>query len=377
MTATMAMYLIVFLGLFLFAILLPYGKILPIYNNHISSRKDSADFHWNLKTALVLLSIGLIAGFRDTGMGTDYAGYIDFYEYLLNHKVFMTGPLIGSEIGWNYANLWIARLGIPYELFFGLVTAITWFFFIKGSYRFQYLLPLMFFFVISTGFFFWTLSGLRQSITIMLFFFSIRYILERNIYMYMITIGIGSLFHISILMMIPIYFLNKIKINRAIALFLFLISIAFIGNNLFILVSDTLMLYLGQLGHLSVYAHYLEQDKMLEMVESTGTNLGFILKSIFTIWIIFKSKKILKIHNDLNIYYLLFIIYAILNNLFFGMELIARVLNYFYMCFPIVAASVIYFSNTKIEKIVAFVFLCAFTLLYIVTTYKFVHNALS
>ena len=71
----------------------------------------------------------------------------------------------------------------------------------------------MFIFV-AFNFFGNTLSYLRQSLAIAIFLFAIRYIKEKRIVPYMLLVLLAASFHNSLLLMIPIYFLAQIPVNR-------------------------------------------------------------------------------------------------------------------------------------------------------------------
>ena len=229
----------------------------------------------------------------------------------------------------------------------------------------------MFFFVLSTGFFFWTLSGLRQSISIMIFFYAIKFLKENNLFRYVISITFASFFHISIILMLPYYFLRNLKYNRNVSIALFVISLGYVGENLFIPIVENALLSLGSTDYLLSYIGYLEEVEKMEIVEKTGTNLGFLLTAIFTIFILLRGEKTLQWYPEFNIYYVLFVFYAILNNIFFGVGVISRLFLYCYICFPVVAAIHTYSSRSIFEKLVSLSFLLAFGLFYLVTAYKF------
>ena len=363
-------YFYFLLALLVISTALPRGKIIHLKASPFQMNSNVL-FRWNSRLIFILFLIGLFAGLRDKALGIDYSGYVEFYEYIVEHQTFMPGPLIGVEFGWNYLNLFFGKLGLPTGIFFGIVTAITWAFFIKGSFRFQHLLPLMFFFSLVTGFFFWTLSGLRQSIAIMIYFYAIKFIIEKNLFKYVVTVLLASMFHVSILLMLPMYILKNIKYNRNVGTLLFLVSLGFIGSNLFVFLADIILTAFGHIEFLKFYTHYLEDPERLQATENHGSNLGFLLKTVFSGFILFRCKKILSKHSELNIYYVFFAFYAILNNLFFSIELVHRFLNYFYVCFPIVAAAHVYYSANKFEKLASILFLSVFSLQYLVTTYKY------
>ena len=351
-------------NLLLFTIvLLPAGRLIA-KNNINTLKSERVGFKWNIRLALVLLAIIIVAGLRESYVGTDYSGYLDYYNYILEHG--KRSPFFkNNEMGWEYLNFIFAKAGILPEVFFGLIAGLIWFFFIMGSYKFQYLLPLMFFFIFTNGFFFWTLSGLRQSITIMMFFYAIKYIIEQRPLHYAIIIFSASLFHLSALIMLPVYFLGKIRFNQKIVFILFVSSLLLMGNEWFAVQIKSLIIFIAEkLDMLSIYLAYLESEKFALNNERLGSGLGVFLRIITALYILYKSKSILKKQPTLTIYFVLFFIGSILSNIFFSNEMIGRVLNYFNVCFAIVVASSIYYSTKKLEKIIALSLMIVYLLLY-------------
>ncbi|MCP4182021.1 MAG: EpsG family protein [Hyphomicrobiales bacterium] len=371
----MSLYFLAYLALLIAGLMLPQGKIFVGDNRHLKLYRTTG-FKWEPQTVILLVIIGLLAGFRGLEIGIDYRGYYEFYQYTYTYGRFWLDRLLGSEIGWHYINLLASHAGLPGGVFFGILSAVTWYFFIKGSYRYQYLLPLMLFFVISVGFLFWTWSGIRQSIAIMMFFFSIKYIIEKNPINYLALIALGSLFHLSISIMAPVYFVSYIKYKKKIALIAYIISLGFTGFFSLSILIEPLANLFSQIAYLKPYLRLLSMERFQEAREVTGTNLGFLLKAIFTIWIILQSDKITKDHKEFEIYIILYLAYAVLANVFFSLELVGRAINYFFICFPIVAAATIRVSTGKLEQQVSLAFLSAFFVLYLVTTYKLLSNAL-
>lgn len=362
----MLMYLS-FSLLFIVSFMISNGKII---NQNAIVRVPNQFFKWDLKLILILFLISIISAFRETNIGTDYHNYIDFYNFIYNNGSF-SNILKRNEIGWDYINYFFAVNNVPYQLFFGFISFSIYYFFIKGSYKYQYLLPLMFFFLFSSGFFYWTLSGLRQSVAIMIFFFSIKYIIEEKLYKYIIAIILASLFHTSALIMLPIYFLRYIKFNQKIVFILFTISLIFIGNTFFLELIDKYIFLLGnKIEFLNKYMQYIESSKIAINDDRSSTGLGVLIKIITTYYIIYKSKFIINKFPEFNIYFLLFIISAISSNIFYSIELIARVMNYFYVTFPIVIAASFYYTEKTIEKYINLVFLSINLILFLLITYK-------
>lgn len=358
-----------FISTFLtYYILLFIIVIFPDGNFNITKKRKIVEndipFTWNWKLYFILISIIFVAGIRDASVGTDYSGYLDYYQYILDYN--MPNPRYKTnEMGWEFINLFFAKLDVPAGIFFGLVAGFIWFFYIKGSYKYQFLLPLMLYFVYTSGYFLWTMSGLRQSIAIMIFFYSIKFIIERKPLHYFGYILLASMFHSSVIIMIPAYYLIKIGFNKKTILILYTLSLFLIGNT-WLLTQITSLMYtvIASTSAFSAYDIYTESEKIGYNAEATSSGLGVILKIITTYYIIYMSDKVFKVHNELKIYYVLFIIAAISSNVFFSIELIGRLLAYFNISFSLVLASSLYFSQTKKEKLVAMFLIISYFLVF-------------
>jgi len=347
--------------LFLVVFLTP-GKL----NNKsaVLLKKETNGFLWNTRLVIVLLSFMVIAGMRESYVGTDYHHYLDFYNYILDHG-YIGSHFKSKEIGWDYLNLWFGSFNIPAGIFFGFVAGIMWYFFIMGSYRYQFLLPLMLFFIISSGYMFWTFSGLRQSIAIMIFFYSIRFIIEKQLLYYVGFVLIASLFHSSAIMLLPLYLLRNIKFNQRFTFILYILSIFLIGNDWFLTQVSNLITILGsKFNFIENYIFYLETSTFSVNAERTSSGLGVILKILTTLYILYKSKLVLKKQPKLTIYFILFFIGSIFSNVFFSIEILGRVLNYFNICFAIVIASTVYYSTKKYERMMMILLIMVYFLLF-------------
>ncbi|WP_415407161.1 EpsG family protein [Sulfurovum sp. CS9] len=354
--------------LLLLMVFLPAGKIIN-HKSIVSLKSETDSFRWNKRLAFIILAVATVAGMRESFVGTDYHSYLDFYNNILDYGSFPNYSL-GREIGWNYLNLWFGKLGVPSGIFFGFVAGLTWYFFIKGSYKFQFLLPLMFFFFM-VHYFFWTMSGLRQSIAIVIFFYSIKFIIERNPIYYISSILIASLFHLSVLIMLPIYLLSKIKFNRKLFFILYVLSIFFIGNEWFLNQMSQLIVFISsKVEVLSSYLFYLDSDSFTAQEKRTSSGLGIILTIITVFFILYKSEEVLKKQPKLTIYFVLFFIAVILNNIFLSVEVIGRALTYLMICFPIVMASTVYYSTKKYERMVVILLIIAYFMIFNVQIYR-------
>lgn len=322
------------------------------------------DFNWSRSSIFILLIMAVFAGIREVNEGIDYQNYLEFYNYIDYHGEF-SKYLKRNEIGWDYLNYIFAKIGIPAELFFGFIAGLMWYFFIKGSYKFYFLLPLMLFFILTTGNYFSTYNTIRQFLAVMIFFYSIKFIIEQEFIKYIFWIVFASLFHSSAIILLPLYFLYKVSFNQKYVFILYILSLFFLGNRDIInYLLDIIINFGSSIEFFAKYVYYMGSDKLDTADRMVGTGLGFILRVGTDIYLIYMSKTVLKQQPSLKIYFILYFIAAILSNVFFTIELIGRVLNYFKVALYIILAASIFYSKKKYEKILAVCILIVYILLF-------------
>ncbi len=74
--------------------------------------------------------------------------------------------------------------------------------------------------------------AVRQALAVMIFFVSIKYILKKSFVKYFLCILLGALFHRSILLLLPLYFILSKQTSRKTSLCFFLFSIVIYSFNL-------------------------------------------------------------------------------------------------------------------------------------------------
>ena len=359
--------IVIYSFLVLSTLFLPLKKILPTNSNYIFEDKNNLEknFKWNIGLITILLFIFILINFKDSNQNDDFSRYVMAYNQLKNTSI-VPFLLLSKEVGFKYLNIAFAHFDLSYYIFFGTISIFCWGFFIKGSYKFSYLLPLMLYFAVTNGHYFWSLLGVRQSIAIALFFYSIKFIIERKVINYLLIIIIASLFHTSVLILMPIYFFNNINFNRTALFIMYLCSIFLTSNSFLHEQFTSFILNLSKyIDFINTYASSVETTYFKTDLTRVDTGYGVFLRQITTLYIIYKSKTILEKLPHLKIYFLLYIIYAILSNIFFSIDLITRVILYLNICFPIVIAATIYFFNNKLEKIISLILIILYYLMFI------------
>ena len=155
------------------------------------------------------LPLFLLSAFR-YGIGTDY-----YYTYLptFNRIRFGMDTDFPFEPGFYVINKFVASFSNSVNWVLAICALMTFIFvgiaIIQQSEDFGYSMLLFF----GTGFFSYTLNGVRQSIIIAMWFFLLKYVKERKFIPFLIFSLAGTLFHSSSIILIPLYFIFQKRVK--------------------------------------------------------------------------------------------------------------------------------------------------------------------
>lgn len=235
----------------------------------------------DLLVSFILIAIFcIIAGFR-YNVGTDFKTYVYFINLIKDgHDTYM-------EPGFEILIKFLIGSGFEVQSVFFISSLITLTFFylfiIKHSKLYTLSVVIFFLFPI---FYLASFNGVRQFIAIGFFLYSLRFILDRKILSYGLFILLGALFHKTILLMLPLYFLldKKLNLRKTILVSIFYVSVV------------SFLPYVGRaLGFPEKY--------FTDVLVTEGNNYkAFVFPFIFMVFSIFKSKYNAKC-NDSNITY--------------------------------------------------------------------------
>jgi transmembrane protein EpsG len=310
-------------------------------------------FSFNKRVFWILGLFFIYYGWRNTGLGSDFRGYVEAYNLIMLDDTLYSYYYKDYEIGFEYLTYIFTSLGMPYQIFFGFIGMLAYLFLIKGVYKFAFLLPLTLYFLFTEGYFAFSHSGVRQSLAMAIIFYAIKFIIEKKIITYLYWMIFASLFHVFSLVMIPIYFLRRLNFYGKIYLALYGLALSGILNEYFLKLIHLISEYSTSSFFLQSYYHFLESDKFYK-IDSLGVGMGQIIKFISIFWVVHQSKKVLSIQPDLKIYFTVAFLGALLQAMFWNIEVIARISLYFIICLPIVLASVIYYSTSQVEKLISY-----------------------
>lgn len=278
---------------------------------------------------IYLFLLWFIMGFRYM-IGWDYQSYMNLFYYvnwgdLYPEITFIALAVILRDFGFNYQALFVLYSML---LFFFLYIAIKNY--TKSSRIFLFALILFFL----TPILFWnSLSVIRQSVSVMIFFWASKYIISRELIKYLLAIAFASLWHLSALPLIFCYWIchRKFTIKKHI---LFVISMLFFYKfNIFQAILISLIDYLG------TYSNYLNDV-------SAGFSSGFTAifsLLLYVLILMFKKNDDLEGNMFLNMYALSIMCIIIFN--FSGA--IYRMRMYFEIFYTILLPSTIVVINQR------------------------------
>ncbi|MEM5532999.1 EpsG family protein [Pseudoalteromonas arctica] len=150
---------------------------------------------------ILVFLLFLISGFRYE-VGTDYDTYVSFI------KLIKEGRDTYMEPGFELMVKMLTSSGFETQSVFlisSLIT-LTFFFLFILRYSENYTLSVVIFFLFPI-FYLASFNGVRQFIAVSIFLYSLKFILDKKVFAYITLICIGALFHKTILLMLPLYFI--------------------------------------------------------------------------------------------------------------------------------------------------------------------------
>ncbi|HAF30219.1 MAG TPA: hypothetical protein DCG75_14350 [Bacteroidales bacterium] len=291
----------IFLALFLL--------ILAIYSSILKERNT---------IILVFLSLFLLAFFRDLSVGSDFNHYKEIFlktgDNNFNNRLELAWALIYS-IFYKIANFRI------YVFFYYFILYI---FLLKFIWKESYYPIYAVLFYVLLGYYFETYNIMRQSFAALFALFSVNYIINRKIFSFSLLILAGSLFHISLLLFFPLYFILPWIFNKKKILVLGLILTLILG-----FFSRSILLSLtSNFTLIERYEVYLTVFR--DNISFMGAFINIVHTAIAIIAVIYVKDQKTK-------YYLTLTVIGIsLNNLFFQFQWLFRLYNPLLIIFIII-----------------------------------------
>jgi hypothetical protein len=136
-------------------------------------------------------------------VGRDYTD-----TYVLSYEQIVSGVKnVRMDIAVKFIYMIMAALHANAQWFFVISSFIINYFACKSIVNQSPSCKMSFWIFLCGTFYFFSMNGVRQAVAMMLFYYSFRYIKERNFKMYLLLNCIGVLFHESAILFLPLYFI--------------------------------------------------------------------------------------------------------------------------------------------------------------------------
>ncbi|MEJ7556717.1 MAG: EpsG family protein [Pedobacter sp.] len=278
--------------------------------------------------------------------GTDWGVYYEHFQGLSDFE--SASPLYtGMEYGYSLLCLASKFFSSSYTMLLIIHSILYYYFILKGLRRLSPygLLAILLFYSFSMG----VMGSHRQLIAVALILYSTRYILSKQVWIYLFFLVIASIFHTTAIICIFLYFLNR-RVNMYLMLGLVIFSFL-LGKTA---IPASAFNILGGIGGISdKILFYLEGGKELAM--EYGVSFAGLIKRLIYVGIFLFSrdrmeKKLPHYNLMLNSYMLGIFIYFLFSSSL--TVLVSRGSLYFNMFEPILLSCQLLLFKTAKEKLI-------------------------
>lgn len=159
----------------------------------------------NIAVVIAGILLSMTAGFRNVGgVDTDYAIYKDHYDGKFGTYFYEL-----FEPGYN-ASVWFSnQVGLSFNVFVFILTSICVIFFLRIIVKYSEYPMLSVIIYMGTYFLFYNMVLMRQMVSVTMFLYCLHYIVEKNALKFVFCFFVGALFHLSIVVLLPAYFIIR------------------------------------------------------------------------------------------------------------------------------------------------------------------------
>ena len=241
----------------------------------------------------------LLSACRHINFGSDTVAYVKRYISLVDTSLsqvwinFITGA--EKDPFFYFISKLISLLGFNYQVWLAIIAAIFCFSVSKFIYDYSDDPYISFISLISLGYLYFSLSGLRQTIALSIILLSYKYLKENKLMPFIALVLFGSLFHKSAMVFLIAYPLGNMKIGwKQVTGIVVAPMLAYFFKPQVLGV----LYYVNRGGN---YSYLIEQGTTLNL-------MGFIIQLFIYLFCIFYKKRVLKSDvKNLKLYNLLFL----------------------------------------------------------------------
>lgn len=193
--------------------------ILGIYSLREKYTTQNGVIEYKKNSRLVIIMSFLVLLFISSFRGdftSDYKNYRDLFSYYSNftiYQVLVNPKLRSQELAYVLLNILTYEMGGSYVVFVSVISFLTLLFFYKGFWHDSDNVWLSIVMFVSIGSYYTSFNISRQILAVSVTFSGAKYLYDRKLTKYFITILLASLFHRTALILIPFYFILNMELN--------------------------------------------------------------------------------------------------------------------------------------------------------------------
>lgn len=262
-----------------------------------------------------------IVAFRDLTVGRDYQTYYFAMKRVAENKM-LSYDYTWLSGGFRLLIKVVSILGVsPSKVPFvvsGILAAGTLYFFIKAFDELSIKPTISLFLFFCFCYYFQMMNQFRQMFAIAVVLYSYKYI-DKSFIKYTLLIALGGIVHSSAFVLLPMYFIVRLKINRKLLIFYFISALS-IG---------IMYPYVRKLLAYTPYKYYLGWE-YYDIGATSASIFNLIVRIILLIVCLLVKNDVIAMNSKNYILYHFAIICTIIQVLAVYVQLFTRVTTYFY-----------------------------------------------
>ncbi|MDR6516360.1 EpsG family protein [Chryseobacterium camelliae] len=297
---------------------------------------------------ILILIIGVFSGSRITSLGgydTDVYSKV-FSEVPSNFSDALTADsfyLLSMEKGYIIIN-WLAKgLGLNFNQFLlslGIISAIGLYSVFKKYSQYYFVVLLIF---LAKGYLYYFFTAQRQVLAMILCWYSIHFLLNKKLWIFVLCIIIAIQFHTSSIVFFIAYFCSRYRLNNKWAVIIVTISLIVGLSKIGLLVGQSFSAYLPGEQISEKVNNYIENSE-------AGVNiLNFLELVPFFLILIYWRKSIEEKFPNFDFFFNIFLVYLCLTFAFYNFQFIARLKGYFVIGYILMISSFFYIGSNKVK----------------------------
>lgn len=253
----------------------------------------------NFFVFLASIMLFFISGLRSSNFANDTSSYIISYTLLqyksLSELWMNTIMRTGKDPLFHLFSKIISLMGANYQIWLAIIAGIFIYSISKLIKKYSNEPYISFIAFISLGYFYFSLTGLRQTMALAMVILSYKYLRERKLLQFILFVLFGSMFHSSAIIFLIAYPFANMKVGRK----------QIVG----IMVSFILAYFFKQQVRIIInYFNTIGQYQNYNTREITLTFSGFIIQLFIYLFCLgFKDDILERDNKNLNLYNLLFL----------------------------------------------------------------------